>query len=201
MAKIYRSAMGRQIDVDHILLRNEDVIAVGNMKVNGRGDELGPGGKVVKTRDQIMKEYYSLNTPVAADPVIEEPKSTIQQPAPRTVAPAPAVPDPVPVVDVIEEPVFNANSGMDEIDDGPETVATPETVTPPTIEADPVTVETAPAEPAKTPKYGAPQAPKPEVDPNAQPVRGTMARSVAGGATVTQTPKTLPKKSGGIQRF
>jgi|Laugresp1bdmlbsn_1035097.scaffolds.fasta_scaffold02004_8 hypothetical protein len=63
MKKVYRSALGKPIDMDNIRLRNEDIIAVGNMKVNARGDELGPGGKVVKTRNQVMNDYYRLNTP------------------------------------------------------------------------------------------------------------------------------------------
>lgn len=67
MGKIYRTAMGKRIDVDNLISRNEKVIAVGNRKVNARGDQLGPGGKIVKTRDQIMKEYYALNMPASTD--------------------------------------------------------------------------------------------------------------------------------------
>jgi len=63
MANTHRSALGRQIDIDKLRLSNEDTIAVGNMKVNARGDELGPGGEVVRTRNQIMNDYYQLNTP------------------------------------------------------------------------------------------------------------------------------------------
>jgi N-methylhydantoinase A/oxoprolinase/acetone carboxylase beta subunit len=61
MAKIYRSAQGKSVDIDMLRLRNEEEIAVGNMKVNARGDELGPGGVVVKTRNEVMDEYYSTN--------------------------------------------------------------------------------------------------------------------------------------------
>jgi phage terminase large subunit GpA-like protein len=31
------------------------------MKVNARGDELGPGGMIVKTRNEAMDEYYASN--------------------------------------------------------------------------------------------------------------------------------------------
>jgi hypothetical protein len=61
MGKIYRSAQGKPVDMDAMRLRNEEEIAVGNMKVNARGDELGPGGVVVKTRNEVMTEYYSTN--------------------------------------------------------------------------------------------------------------------------------------------
>jgi hypothetical protein len=71
----YRTAMGKVIDLDQLKLANEEVIAVGNMKVNARGDELGPGGEILRTRNQIMNDYYRLNTPVvttASDPDINE---------------------------------------------------------------------------------------------------------------------------------
>ncbi len=57
----YRTAQGKMINMDTLRVRNENSIAVGNMKTNARGDELGPGGVVVRTRDQVMKEYYDTN--------------------------------------------------------------------------------------------------------------------------------------------
>jgi hypothetical protein len=65
MSKMYRSAQGRVVDIERLRLANEEIIAVGNMKVNARGDQLGPGGQVLKTRNQVMKDYYNLNTPVS----------------------------------------------------------------------------------------------------------------------------------------
>jgi hypothetical protein len=62
MAIQHRTARGEPIDMDMLRLANENVIAVGNMKTNARGDELGPGGKVVKTRAQIMQDYHKLNS-------------------------------------------------------------------------------------------------------------------------------------------
>jgi hypothetical protein len=67
MKKTYTSAMGKPIDMDNIRLSNENTIAIGNMKVNARGDELGPNGNVIKTRNQVMDEYYRLNTPAAME--------------------------------------------------------------------------------------------------------------------------------------
>lgn len=58
MGKIYRTAQGRSLDMETIRLQNELVPALGNMRVNARGDQLGPGGKVIKTREMIMDEYY-----------------------------------------------------------------------------------------------------------------------------------------------
>ena len=67
MAKIHRSARGDAVDIDMVRLANESTIAIGNMRTNARGDELGHGGKIVRTRAQIMQEYHKLNTPVASD--------------------------------------------------------------------------------------------------------------------------------------
>lgn len=64
MAKVYRSAMGKSIDMDRLRLMNEETIAVGNMKVNARGDQLGPGGEIAKSRNELMSEYYRVNAPL-----------------------------------------------------------------------------------------------------------------------------------------
>jgi hypothetical protein len=64
MANVRRTAMGDAVDMDMLQLSNENTIAIGNAKTNARGDQLGVGGKVVKTRAQIMQEYHKINTPV-----------------------------------------------------------------------------------------------------------------------------------------
>lgn len=61
MARTYKSAQGRQIDMESLRLQNELVPAVGNMRVNARGDQLGPGGKVVKSREQMLDDHYNSN--------------------------------------------------------------------------------------------------------------------------------------------
>ena len=66
--KQYRSMQGKPVDMDLLRQRNELTPAVGNARVNARGDELGPGGKIVKKREDVMKEYYN-NNPQA---VVEE---------------------------------------------------------------------------------------------------------------------------------
>jgi hypothetical protein len=61
MGKTYVSMRGKQIDMEKLGLMNELTPAVGNVKVNARGDELGPGGKIVRTREEILKDYYKDN--------------------------------------------------------------------------------------------------------------------------------------------
>jgi hypothetical protein len=67
MTNAKRTAMGQMIDMDRLRLANESVIAVGNTRSNARGDQLGAGGQVVKTRAQIQQDYYKLNTPTGND--------------------------------------------------------------------------------------------------------------------------------------
>lgn len=62
MTKIYKTARGKTIDMDKVKLANETVNAVGNMKVNARGDKLGVGGKVVAGRNQVMDQVYAVNS-------------------------------------------------------------------------------------------------------------------------------------------
>lgn len=50
---------GREIDLDQLRNRNEMTLAVGNVRVNARGDELGPGGKIIRRREEIMAEYHA----------------------------------------------------------------------------------------------------------------------------------------------
>ena len=57
----YSSMRGREVDMEKLNLVHETVPAVGNMKVNARGDELGPGGKIVRTKEEIMRDYYDKN--------------------------------------------------------------------------------------------------------------------------------------------
>jgi hypothetical protein len=61
MGKTYTSMRGKPIDMERLNLQNELLPAVGNVRVNARGDELGPGGKIVKTREQILADYYKNN--------------------------------------------------------------------------------------------------------------------------------------------
>lgn len=59
--KEYVSMRGRVVDLELLKKMNELVPAVGNAKVNARGDELGPGGKIIRKREDIIKDYYKSN--------------------------------------------------------------------------------------------------------------------------------------------
>lgn len=59
--KIYRSMQGKPVDMEALRTRNEMTVAVGNKLMNARGDELGPGGKIIKKRNEVVAEYYDTN--------------------------------------------------------------------------------------------------------------------------------------------
>ena len=59
--KVYKSMQGKQIDMDLLRQRNELTPAVGNAKVNARGDQLGPGGKIIRKKEEVIKDYYRNN--------------------------------------------------------------------------------------------------------------------------------------------
>ena len=67
MGNVFRTMRGKNIDLDKAMLQNEKVVAVGNMRVNARGDLLGPGGKIVKRHDERVREASNLHTMVPDD--------------------------------------------------------------------------------------------------------------------------------------
>jgi len=62
-----RSYQGKEVDMDKIVRQHELAPAVGNVRVNARGDELGQGGKIVKKREDVMAEYYENNPKAIPD--------------------------------------------------------------------------------------------------------------------------------------
>lgn len=64
MGRIYKTMQGREVDMDQLMARNETMPAVGNVRVNARGDELGADGKIVRTREEVLSEYYD-STPTS----------------------------------------------------------------------------------------------------------------------------------------
>lgn len=61
MGRVYKTMQGREVDMEKLMRQNELMPAIGNARVNARGDELGPGGKIVRKREEIISEYYESN--------------------------------------------------------------------------------------------------------------------------------------------
>ena len=79
---LYRTARGKQVDMIKLVKQNEMAIAVGNAKVNARGDKLGPGGTIAKRREEIVSGT------VPDQMSIREPAPTAETPQPeiKTIA-------------------------------------------------------------------------------------------------------------------
>lgn len=56
-----RSAKGELIDMGALAARNSTVVALGNAGMNARGDIVDKRGRVLKTRDVVVQEYYDSN--------------------------------------------------------------------------------------------------------------------------------------------
>ena len=67
MKRVYTTANGKAINLDALIAQNEDTIAVGNMKVNARGDQLGPGGRIEVTKEKLMRDHYKVSSALAID--------------------------------------------------------------------------------------------------------------------------------------
>jgi hypothetical protein len=62
--KIYKSAQGKTVDMGQLMLKNEKVRAVGNMKVNARGDMIDDMNRVISSKtDQVNKQYNKQTAP------------------------------------------------------------------------------------------------------------------------------------------
>ena len=89
--KVYRTMQGKTIDMDLLRKKNELTPAVGNARVNARGDVLGAGGKIVKKREDVVKDYYGAQ-PVAnergsrkqAEPTVVETEAPVAAPKKAT---------------------------------------------------------------------------------------------------------------------
>lgn len=53
-----RTVKGKEIDMASLIASNDRVTAVGNIKMNARGDLLGPGGTINVPNEQVQSEYY-----------------------------------------------------------------------------------------------------------------------------------------------
>ena len=76
--KVYKSMQGKQVDMDLLRQKNELTPAVGNAKVNARGDELGPGGTIVKTREQILADYQKEHPGVPDEIAVAKSKDSFE---------------------------------------------------------------------------------------------------------------------------
>jgi hypothetical protein len=180
-SKIYKSAQGKTVDLGTIMLQNEHVRAVGNMKINARGDKIDSLNQVIETKpQQIQRHNDRVTTKMSSAPV-----QTSSAKASQVSQSTALTPDPV-AIESSPEPVVE--------------------VAPPATET---VVEVAPPQPAividkfapktQTPPVPNSQTPPPEVDlknperpakspaaDNTQPKQGGLAGAIARTREIKQ---------------
>ena len=67
---IYKTAKGKEVDMGKLMGQNELLPAVGNAKVNARGDKLGPNGKIVQRREERYVDTGIPNQVNVPDPIL-----------------------------------------------------------------------------------------------------------------------------------
>lgn len=100
--KIYRTAQGRSVDLGALQLKNEHVRAVGNMKVNARGDKIDSNNQPIESRNQQVSRQYrrqvtnTSNAPVSATTADVDIPAAPEDFQDDFVKPVPAVDKPTP---------------------------------------------------------------------------------------------------------
>ena len=77
MPRVYKTAQGKRLDMNALISRNERTRAVGNMKVNARGDTIDSEGKIVVPVTQKVGEKYQKTVGNKSANVVR--KATAQQ--------------------------------------------------------------------------------------------------------------------------
>ena len=79
----YKTAMGKVVDMAVLAAKNEKTRAVGNMKVNARGDTIDAQGRVIKSATAKVNDSYNKTVGNrSAQPVRNKPKSSVSTPDP-----------------------------------------------------------------------------------------------------------------------
>lgn len=70
-SKVYKTAMGKIVDLGSLILQNETVKAVGNMGVNARGDVVDGADKVIDQKNRQVQRQVNrtVKTNVQEQPV------------------------------------------------------------------------------------------------------------------------------------
>lgn len=102
MPKLYKTAQGRTVDIAAIMTQNERTRAVGNMKVNARGDIIDNQNQVVASRNRQINRNLNAGVdkhivPKAAPKSPERTKKhSIQPDLPKQQLNSTAEPTPMP---------------------------------------------------------------------------------------------------------
>lgn len=76
--KIYKTAMGKVIDMGALMLENENTRAVGNMGVNARGDLVDGSNTVIDSKPKQVQRQYRKQTSVTLSDIPTSTRSAKQ---------------------------------------------------------------------------------------------------------------------------
>lgn len=77
----YRTAQGRTLDMSALAAKNEKTRAVGNMKVNARGDTIDAQGRIIEpVTAKVTNQYAKTVGNKSARPVTTRPQAPKQPP-------------------------------------------------------------------------------------------------------------------------
>lgn len=87
-----RTYKGRVVDMDALMSTQGDTAALGNMRVNARGDKLGRNGEIIEKAGDVNRKHYK-NTKTTVDSTAslkgelpEDDTKVVEKPAPRKSA-------------------------------------------------------------------------------------------------------------------
>src|SRR5579859_5290585 len=76
-----RTMQGIDLDITALMAQHDQSIAIGNARMNARGDIIGRGGKIIKKREQIVQEYYQKNPKAVKKISLRDIKPDVMKPA------------------------------------------------------------------------------------------------------------------------
>jgi hypothetical protein len=114
--KVYRTAQGKTVDLGALLLQNENTRAVGNMRVNARGDILDSNNRSVASRNQQVNRQYNRQVTNVSDSQVPTSRRHAREMAEADVLPQETSAAAVEEFQepVIEEPAPVETSGLPE---------------------------------------------------------------------------------------
>ena len=75
----YKTAMGKVVDMGILASKNEKARAVGNMKVNARGDTIDSAGNVIKSITSKVNENYAKTVGNRSANVVKRPPQPVER--------------------------------------------------------------------------------------------------------------------------
>lgn len=82
-----KTSRGKYINFDDLIAQQPSTPALGNMKVNARGDRLGKGGEIVESNTRRVRAYYRDN------PLSSTSSTSLKDPVTKTAPQKPLTPD------------------------------------------------------------------------------------------------------------